>query len=521
MRELNLIARFPLGVYIGHSGKGAADRFPSPLRLHSALLNSAGQGTAAVEESRGLGPSEKSLAALSWLEENPPSAIEEPAGQWVDPSTRRFIYREVSSVNEKRRTEERRLSDGRAVKGHVGYRWVSVPDDIAETIVELCRDVSCLGETESVVVLEPGDVRPTIELDTEGSVFDARGIAVEIPASGRTAELRAAHARRFGKRIPTVSSDKVSRSEEPLTDIPPLKATSTVMYRSVSDDVIESNAPWNRVLLLELGGPEIPDELRTEVCLAMHRALVSSIGAGASSMVTGKYEAEVRERPPNRLAIQYLEAEHIAQHGVDRHAIALMLPSDATDQELEQLGRGLGKLKKLWSKNIGRRRLSFNGIAVNAEEFWAPPKKGTVRMWRPDPVAVSEIRPPRRRESTRRWTLADAGLLSLGFVWRNEIPASGRGMSLYRQLRDGVAAKGAFVSGAATVGAHTRRFVHRTQRDISAQTWTGRFHLGDLSGPRTLIAVGQSRHLGGGLLVPDDVPESLFLSMVSEERTAP
>ncbi|WP_298087734.1 type I-U CRISPR-associated protein Csb2, partial [uncultured Corynebacterium sp.] len=147
MRELNLIARFPLGVYIGHSGKGAADRFPSPLRLHSALLNSAGQGTAAVEESRGLGPSEKSLAALSWLEENPP--------------TRRFIYREVSSVNEKRRTEERRLSDGRAVKGHVGYRWVSVPDDIAETIVELCRDVSCLGETESVVVLEPGDVRPT------------------------------------------------------------------------------------------------------------------------------------------------------------------------------------------------------------------------------------------------------------------------------------------------------------------------------------------------------------------------
>jgi len=38
------------------------------------------------------------------------------------------------------------------------------------------------------------------------------------------------------------------------------------------------------------------------------------------------------------------------------------------------------------------------------------------------------------------------------------------------------------------------------------QPYRAEVMLGDLAGDRTMVAVGQSRHLGGGLLVPCDLP---------------
>ena len=49
MRSLNIIARFPLGVYVGHKSDRRSDEFPDPARLHAALLNSAAQGTQAIQ----------------------------------------------------------------------------------------------------------------------------------------------------------------------------------------------------------------------------------------------------------------------------------------------------------------------------------------------------------------------------------------------------------------------------------------------------------------------------------------
>ena len=57
MRSLNIIARFPLGVYVGHKSDRRSDEFPDPARLHAALLNSAAQGTQAIQGKYGLEPS--------------------------------------------------------------------------------------------------------------------------------------------------------------------------------------------------------------------------------------------------------------------------------------------------------------------------------------------------------------------------------------------------------------------------------------------------------------------------------
>ena len=43
--------------------------------------------------------------------------------------------------------------------------------------------------------------------------------------------------------------------------------------------------------------------------------------------------------------------------------------------------------------------------------------------------------------------------------------------------------------------------------DAVVRPYTACLSLGSLAGPRTIAAIGQSRHLGGGLLIPFDVPE--------------
>ena len=71
MTNLGILARFPLGVYQGHKADGSPDAFPDPARLQAALLSAAAQGPHAIIENGQLTPSEESLKALRWLEENP------------------------------------------------------------------------------------------------------------------------------------------------------------------------------------------------------------------------------------------------------------------------------------------------------------------------------------------------------------------------------------------------------------------------------------------------------------------
>jgi CRISPR-associated protein Csb2 len=55
--------------------------------------------------------------------------------------------------------------------------------------------------------------------------------------------------------------------------------------------------------------------------------------------------------------------------------------------------------------------------------------------------------------------------------------------------------------------------VHKVHPDTVVQPYRAVLDLGDLAGPRTITAVGQSRHLGGGLLVPRDLPAAIAQRM--------
>ena len=122
-------------------------------------------------------------------------------------------------------------------------------------------------------------------------------------------------------------------------------------------------------------------------------------------------------------------------------------------------------------------------------------------------MSIPETRPQRGDKRRPAWTLDDAALLSLGFVWRDELGATGNGSSKYHDLVARVKERGAKVLSARLVPTgDAAKYVHKLPEGVVAQPYRATIDLGSLTSPRTLIAVGQTRHLGGGLLVPIDVP---------------
>lgn len=516
MRSLNIVARFPLGVYIGHKSDGRSDEFPDPARLHAALLNSAAQGTHAVQGKHGLEPSESALVALKWLEKNPPDGIEKPTSIPVFTGRQRFMHREVAQSTGGRKTELRPLSDGVALASHIGWQWHNVPDDIAETLEQLCDDVPHLGESASMVVLERGEVAPNLHLDVQGSPLVSGGMMLRVPIEGRTDALINTYKGSNPNKVPNVAMDKPKKNEEPLNMSVTHECLGNVKYSYRAP--IACDAPWSQIVLLEVAGEELPSHQYVAICVTLHRAIISAIGFGASSFITGKYDQAVGKIPANRLAFQYLPVKYTQHLGLKGAAIAIMIPSAASTEDLTQLANGLATVKSLYSREFGRRHVYFSGISVQADEFWPEPLEGSVRLWKPLTAIVPETRPVKTKDGAKRWTLADSGLLSLAYVWRDRFNSERRGEQRYLELRDQVKTQEAVVFKARTINAKPRRYAHRTHASVVTQPWRGLLSLGTLATDKTLVAIGQSRHLGGGLLVPHDVSEDDFERMIQKEK---
>lgn len=514
MSTLTIRAHFPRGVYQGHQSDRTPDWGPDPARLHAALLQSAGQGTSAEVNGDRLVPSDEAKEALRWMEKNPPSRIEIPQREWLS-DQKRFIYREVSSINKTRRTEERQISDGVAVMGHFGYQWDNVPESVKTTIEELCADVGWLGETVSLVLLDHGEVHANYVLDLDSSRFTPGGTYLRSPAEGRTDFLIDLHDSQYAGKRPTKAKDKAKASEKPLSAPANTQNLTQVRYRGVqSTDV--PDAPWTHGIFLELSGEDFPKQHQVEMCVALHRALVAAIGDGAPALVTGKTAKDTKPAA-NHLSIQYLPHSISKLHHLKRHAFMLLVPRETLDLDLEVLAKALSTIKQVWSKNVGRRSVYFSGQTVLTTQFWPEVADGFVRLWKPQSVIIPETRPVKESKMGRKWSVADSGLLSLGFVYKefysDEAIEMLRGEALYIALQQKMLKAGARVLRTSRVGGRSARYVHRTPKSVPTQPWSGILDVSQVTGDRTVTALGQSRHLGGGLLVPVDVPLDEYQNM--------
>lgn len=517
-----IVADLPLGTYRGAGPDQRPEPIPSVARLHSALLCAAGFGPRAEQSARGaLDLADADAAALRWLEDNPPDSVHIPA-RLVNAGGA-VAYRDDGTLAKPPKSQSRarttkklaKLPDaGTAVDGQFAWIWQQDPPaPVRAALEQLCPDVPYLGTTESPVRLtavSEQQVRPTHHLDPDAGLFTVGGTGIDRPLPGRVDELSRAHRGNYGP-PPTAAKDRCKADESSHSAVPPREAVETAWYRPQAPAA--DGAPWPQVITIPMDRP-VAEQDRVAWAVAAHRALIKLIGDDAPAVITGAYPAGAR-RPANRVALHLLDAgTHAGTHagtqaGIGQPHLLILVPAGIDSADLRVLQRAVQDLSLLRGQGGRTRKLEAAKVSVRpGAQFWPQPPPGTVRLWRTLPAAVPETRGSRGGE----WNFAHAALLSTGFVWkdqRDRLPAvRGRGDAYYRGLAAAVSEAGVAVLHARAVRAgDAGRYVHRVNEHAVVRPYTAVLSLGSLAGPRAIAAIGQGRHLGGGLLVPVDVPE--------------
>lgn len=497
-----IIAELVLGTYHGHVGDGELDTVPSPARLISALLCAAAQGPRAEQHGDDeLRPCEPDMVALRWLESHPPDGMQVP--QVLANPPRALAYRRrVREVRKKRQVifPKPYGLDSVAVDGPFAWTWdAGPPAGLREAIAALCADVSHLGMAETPVRVRVGTAEPTHDYAPDADWWDqaAGDLDVDVAEDGRTAALIGAYDQ---TRTPAPAKEKSSPNE---ADQPPARvATGVVAARYTSRTPAPPALPWAEALVAELDQdlPEAEAE-RVRWAVAAHRALIKMIGYGAPPVLTGKYAPGV-ERPANRCAIQLLSRAEAALCGSPAKALlVLMMPTGIDGAEHEVIDSAWMKLRSLHPHPNRRVKLSEK-TRRRADQFWDPPVAGRRRVWRTVPAAV-----PETRGQGKGWTLADAVRLSAAMALREQLQAPvGKGRTWYRELVAATAGRLEVADAVPVRDGDLSRFVHKIPEHLPLRPYRAVIDLDPgLVPPRGLLAIGQSRHLGNGLLVPDDV----------------
>lgn len=505
-----ITAELPLGTYRGARADGGPESVPSVARLYSALLCAAGFGPRAVpcadDSARPWGPCDDDEAALRWLEENPPDAVSVPAIEVNTGSA--TAYRDdgtIKSVKGTATTKKFPKSPDVSVAVDGAFRWTwsrTPPPHVVIALEALCPDVPHLGTTESPVRLITGadEGAPTHVLDPDAGLFaGAGGEDVEVPTPGRLAELQAAHDAAYG-RVPLPRQDRIGSDEWSRSPAPPRAALALARYAPLAAPRLD--VPWPDVMVLPLEHV-VPERDRVGLAVAAHRALIAAIGDGAPPLITGVYP-DGTARPANRLAIQVLDADMPVDLAGAPAALALLVPQGAASADLEALTAAARALRSIRGRGGRTSRVTGPERVLSGASFWRSPASGVLRWWRTTPPAV----PDTRGVQNRPWTFAHAALLSVGYVWRQQLgPVPGRGDERQLAVVEAVNAAGAAVLRAAPVRqSDVRPWVHKVHPHAVVRPYRADLWLGDLAPARAVQAIGQTRHLGGGLLVPHDVP---------------
>ncbi len=507
-----IIAELPLGTFRAHVEGEIPECVPSPARLLSSLLSAAGAGPRSVQADGGtLQPSDEDRTALEWLERTPPDGILVPQYYLTEGDALAYRVellgtrsgpRTDGGRKKKRRVIERKGKPLRsaAIAGPYAFTWrADPPEGIRRALEELAGDVSHLGMAESPVRLRVGRAVPSHRIDPEAQLWKRGGSDVDLRVArpGRVEALLAAHL------ADRARPAKETTSENENTVRPPVVTKHLELVRYSAPRPEAPPAPW-AVALVAYSDLAVRDLDRVALAGWIHRALVSLIGQGAPPVLTGVYPPG-QERPANRCAIQVLGRDELSWLGESgRSAVAMLLPTDCEPGELVAISTAWAQLTTLRGPG-GRRWPILRRDQRRADHFWSGPAAGQIRHWRTVPGAVPDV-----RAQGRDWTLADAICLSVGLVYRDRFEArigSGRGREWYRALAGAVRDSGVEVIEAEEIRrGDFGRWVHRTPPHLVIRPYSAVLSLGDLAGSQPLVAIGQSRHFAGGLLVPAEMP---------------
>ena len=510
MSGFALVAEFPLGTYRAHQGDGDLDYLPSIARLHAALLGTAVLSSSGEHDLAEASPAPEALEALQWLEGHPPSLMHVPE-TIINRNPRTIAYRDLGLIEMKKgkggRTKKlpRPASESVALAGPIAWHWeCEPPKSVRQTLAQLCPDVSHLGTAESPVrlrLLETKDApTPTHEQDDAAEFFLGGGIDLAVATPGRTEALREHERTRCPVHRGAIK-DRWGADEDEVPMPPPNTGVATVRYRSRNTTIDEETRryPWSQAILIPFDKFVKPEQ-RVRWAVQAHRALVALVGNDVPSVLTGRYP-EGETQPANHVALHWLPKGTVLGEGVLEapSTLAVLLPSDSTDTDLEVVVDAILRLRTLRRDRGGLLQRSGDVVVREASTFWPALQPGMVRRWLSIPPALPESRAPHRRG----WTMADGIALSIGLVWRDQL-LDNHGPRWQVTLAEAARRHGVSVEHLWMVRRDPSPYVHRVNPGTLVRPYCAIVDLGDLAGPQAPVAIGQSRHLGGGFLYPLD-----------------
>jgi CRISPR-associated protein Csb2 len=500
---LRISVAFPLG-YSG-SAAGAPEALPDPVRLHEAFVAAASGGPWAEVEGRVLVPTSEHRLALEWLEQHEPVGIVAPGVRLSAPSARRYRWRASPRVLTESDFEPRAALSGPAI-----YVWPPANAAVVATLRTLAREVTHVGRADSIAKVEVSVSSRDDEVTHVRVLGRGAGHVMRVPLPGRTEALIGAH--REASRHGVHRTGSTGR-QVPDRYVTGDNATATAQRR-FAPACQGAGWPFEEVWVLPVrrrtsGQPLDPlaaklgeRSFRVTAAVGVHRAIVRAIGEDVPPFVSGR-EGDGPLKDAGHLAIQFARQPSQA---AGRPAFLLGIPTGVSDADRELLLSALAEAQPVTARAADRRggvRFAIGPPRVrSALPFW---DTDSALMRTDVPIVLDAVGRPRDAP----WSIEDAVVCSIGYAMRGVLERDGLVWESGWRFRREMVATLRERYGVEVAARHVRDaasgYVHRAAPGELLVAASALVSLGTLGAIRGgFLALGRARHLGGGLLVPDD-----------------
>lgn len=546
-------ARFLMGLYQGRDSSGEPERYPTPDRLFKALLSVACLNFGYTGKE--CPESEEISESLHWLEGNPPDKIRLPFAIPSD-GYGAIAYRDKGfQENNKVKMASSpamsayRYQDGDALE----WVWLNPPSEsVARCLENLCEEIPYLGKSYSKVHvvaqvreddMETPEQRSRTFIKDDATDLGALNshIFINCPIQGRLKELCGNYKELNSKKASKKKVNELTVKETNLlAEIPEGRFIGAVAYRGEGLDMQDSATmapPWDRAILIPVHMASSRSEWQPRQsqmvrwAVAMHRFLIRKWGFGAPATLTGRYmKIPGIVQPANNVAI------HVLSDSLGKELLSKLLPSVRHNVPAflilipkEMSTEDFAELCDICQRSQGdslycghdRETLVFGKANILADSIvWQEPAKDRVRFWKPVPFAMAETRAFTDPQGARKWRARESVALSIAHVWRDSFGtqpertghwAKEQG---YWEAADAVLDDSSpvqIIDARPTFRTHMEDYAHHVQASNVLRGCNALIRFSeDSSNECCAAAIGQTRHLGGGLLVPVDVPRDLI-----------
>lgn len=552
-------ARFLMGLYQGRDSSGEPERYPTPDRLFKALLSVACLDFGYT--GKDCPESEEISESLHWLEGNPPDKMRLPFAIPSD-GYGAIAYRDkgFTEKDNKKKNYRKKIASSPAMSAYryrsddaLEWIWLDPPSErVAGCLENLCEEIPYLGESCSKVHV----VAQVREDDTEtpeqrSRTFikdDATGLGalnshifINCPIQGRLEELCGNYKELKSKKVSKRKVDERTVKETNLlAEIPEGRFIGAVAYRGEGLDTQDSATmapPWDRAILMPVYMASSRSEWQPRQsqtvrwAVAMHRFLIRKWGFGAPATLTGRYmKIPGITQPANNVAIHVLSdslgKEFLSKLLPSVHqnvpAFLILIPREMPTEDFAELC-GICQRSQGSSLYCGHdlETLVFEKAEVLADStIWQEPAKDRVRFWKPVPFAMAETRAFTDPQGARKWRARESVALSISHVWRDSFGAQPEQTGHWAKEQGYWAAADAVLDDSSpvqiidaepTFRTHMEDYAHHVQESNVLRGCNALIRFGeDSPNECCAVAIGQTRHLGGGLLMPVDVPRDLI-----------